>query len=132
MEDVGGHFGRGPDYPGPGGEGGDGQHHGRVRPGLRWWPRQVEEGLVREGPSEGDGGLEEEQVPGCRGPVAAAVKRQSTSVAAVRGSFPTLETFPGHSCSQCILSKKRDWVTRWISKSLRNMDRYRSRSYGPK
>ncbi len=38
---------------------------------ARWWPRQVEEGLVREGRSEGDGGLEEEQVPGCSGPGAA-------------------------------------------------------------
>ncbi len=53
---MGGHFRRGPGDPGPGGEGGDGQHHGRVRPGRRWWPRQVEEGLVREGHSEGDVG----------------------------------------------------------------------------
>jgi hypothetical protein len=53
---------------GLGREGGDGQHHCRICPGRRWWPCQVVEGLVSEGNSEGDGGPEEKEMPGCRGP----------------------------------------------------------------
>ena len=67
MEDVEGQdLRRRSGGPGPGREGGDGQHHGRIRPGRRWWPCQVEEGFVCEGHSKGDGGPEEEKVPGCR------------------------------------------------------------------
>ncbi len=86
LEDVGGQdLGRGPG--GPGDESCDCEHYSRVQPGHHWWPHQVEEGLVREGHSEGEDGLEEKQVPGCRGPGAAGEKVEDDLRGCLRLAF---------------------------------------------
>ncbi len=96
LEDVGGHdLGRGPGVPG--GESCDREHHSHVQSGHHWWPCQVEEGLVREGHSEGNGGLEEKQVPGCRGPGAAGKEVEDGLRQAGEGSTP----------QRCLLTSRR-------------------------
>ena len=57
LEDVGGQdLRRRSGGPGPGREGGDGQHHGRIRPGRRW--------RTREGVAEPAAGASESAVAG--------------------------------------------------------------------
>jgi len=85
LEDVGGQdLRRRSGGPGPGREGGDGQHDGRIRPGRRWWPCQEEKSLVREGHSKSDGGPEEEKMPGCRGPGAAGEEMEDGLLGCLR------------------------------------------------